>query len=125
VELHKTVGEDLPNGNRKSGTLAGHICFGPYLRLGPGRYFGGYYLRVARHLAPEQEIDLDIYSGVSDFTFANRLIRQSEPLVGVVALYGLTFELTKEVSDLEVRLRISDNVGVEVNSLVIFPHPLA
>ena len=44
TELPKAVGSDV-DGRRKSDGRAGHLCHGPYITLGPGRYTAGFYVK--------------------------------------------------------------------------------
>ena len=44
-ELPKAVGLDAADGRRKSDGRAGHLCHGPYITLGPGRYTAGFFIQ--------------------------------------------------------------------------------
>lgn len=112
------VGVDRPDGARISDGRGGHLCYGPYVTLDPGRYVAGYYLRLLDHSA-DGTIDLDVLvpdQGV----VAGKSVAARSLFRNVPTFVTMTFEALQRSERVEVRLYVHPGVLVEVSELVMF-----
>ena len=89
-ELPKAVGLDGPDGRRKSDGRAGHLCHGPYITLGPGRYTAGFYIQ--RDPGDEEgEVELEVCNEHGQHVFAARTTPVRELFASIDGLVHLDF----------------------------------
>ncbi len=101
-ELPKSVGVD-EGGARKSDGRPGHLCHGPYITLGPGRYTAGFFVR--RDPGDDDgEIELDVCAGRGQRIFARRTAPVRDLFATIAGLVPLDFTLDAVERDCELRL---------------------
>ena len=118
-DLPKAVGLDSGEGTRKSDGRAGHICHGPYIILGPGRYTAGFYVRREPGDA-EGEVDLEVCSDHGKRTFARWSKPVAELYSSVAGLLWLDFAIDKVEHGFEMRLAVPAHARIEVTEAVLF-----
>ncbi len=123
-ELPKSVGLDEDSGRRKSDGRAGHICHGPYIALGPGRYTAGFY--VQRDPGDDEgELELDVCAERGRRIFARRTAPVADLFASIAGLVHLDFTLDAIERDCEFRLYVSARARVEVSEAVVFRRDIA
>jgi uncharacterized protein Veg len=118
-ELPKAVGLDAANGRRRSDGRAGHLCHGPYITLGPGRYTAGFYLQRGPGEA-EGEVEIEVCNEHGRRVFANRTAPVKDLFASVDGLVHLDFALDSVERGCEVRLRVPARAHIEVSQAVLF-----
>ncbi len=123
TELHKTVGLDA-DGRRKSDGRAGHLCHGPYITLGPGRYTAGFF--VKRYPGDEEgDIEIDVCADHGRRMFANRTAPVKQLFVSVAGLLHVDFEIDAVARECELRLFVPPRAHIEVSEAVLFRRDVA
>lgn len=123
-DLPKSVGLDMGGGGRRSDGRPGHLCHGPYITLGPGRYTAGFYLRRDPG-DDEGEIELDVCAGRGQRIFARRTAPVSELFSSIAGLVPLDFTLDAIERDCELRLYVPARARIEVSEAVLFRRDIA
>ncbi len=122
-ELPKAVGLDGANGRRKSDGRAGHLCHGPYITLGPGRYTAGFYIQ--RQPGDEGgEVEIVVCAEHGRRVFANRTAPVKDLFASVDGLVHLDFAIDAVERGCEMRLRVSARTQIEVSQAVLFRRDL-
>jgi hypothetical protein len=123
-DLPKSVGVDESDGRRRSDGRAGHLCHGPYITLGPGRYTAGFYVR--REPGDDDgEVEIDVCAGRKARIFARRTTPVSELFSSIAGLVPLDFTLDALERDCELRLYVPARARIEVSEAVLFRRDLA
>lgn len=118
TELHKAVGMDS-DGRRKSDGRAGHLCHGPYITLGPGRYTAGFF--VKRDAGDDEgDVRIDVCADHGRRTFANRTSPVKQLFVAVNGLLHVDFEIDAVARGCELRLFVPQRAHIEVSEAVLF-----
>ena len=123
-DLPKSVGLDEDNGRRRSDGRAGHICHGPNITLGPGRYAAGFYLQRDPG-DDEGEVELDVCAERGRRIIARRTAPVSDLFASIAGLVPLDFTLDAVERDCEFRLHVSARARIEVSEAVVFRRDLA
>jgi hypothetical protein len=123
-ELLKAVGEDVGDGRRKSDGRPGHLCYGPYINIGPGRYAAGFYVQRGPG-EPEGEVRIDVCAEHGKRVLARRSAPVKELFSSVDGLLSLDFSVNAVERGCELRLHVSRNARVEVAEAVLFRVDLA
>jgi hypothetical protein len=89
-ELPKAVGLDGADGRRKSDGRAGHLCHGPYITLGPGRYTAGFYIQRDPGDA-EGEVELEVCNEHGRRVFATRTAPMKDLFTTIDGLVHVDF----------------------------------
>lgn len=123
-DLPKSVGLDEDGGRRKSDGRAGHICHGPYITLGPGRYTAGFYIQ--RDAGDDEgELELDVCAERGRRIFAHRTAPVRDLFASIAGLVHLDFTLDAVERDCEFRLHVPARARVEVSEAVVFRRDIA
>ncbi len=118
-ELPKAVGLDGADGTRRSDGRPGHLCHGPYITLGPGRYTAGFYLR--RDPADEEgEVELEVCAEHGKRVFAGKTAPVKDLFSSVAGLVWLDFSLHAVERGCEMRLAVPAHARIEVSEAVLF-----
>jgi len=118
-DLPKAVGLDWADGRRRSDGRAGHLCHGPYITLGPGRYTGGFYLQ--RNAADvEGEVELEACADHGRRVFASRSAPVRDLFSSVAGLLWLDFSVDAVERSCEIRLLVPALARIEVAEAVVF-----
>jgi hypothetical protein len=118
-DLPKAVGLDGADGRRKSDGRAGHLCHGPYITLGPGRYTAGFYIQ--RQAGDDEgEVEIEVCAEHGKRVFANRTAPVKDLFASVDGLVHLDFSLDAVERGCEVRLHVSARTHIEVSQAVVF-----
>lgn len=123
-ELPKSVGLDGADGQRRSDGRAGHLCHGPYVTLGPGRYTAGFFVRRAP-TAEEGEIEVEACAEQGRRVFATRTTPVRDLFVSIAGLIHLDFSVGAVERGCELRLRVSEQTRVEVTEAILFRRDVA
>ena len=118
-ELPKAVGLDEADGRRKSDGRSGHICHGPYITLGPGRYTAGFYLRRAS-AAEEGCVDIEVCAEFGRRMFASRSTPVQDLFVHIAGLVHVDFSIEAVERGCELRLHVPALTQIEVSEAVLF-----
>lgn len=116
--LPSNVGFDSERGSRLSDGRAGHISYGPYLKLEGGEYCAAF--RVRRQ--PDSQggqIDMDV-SASGHPSLAHKTLMVEALFESTSSLIPMEFEVPERAEGLEVRLYVHENVMVEIDELVVF-----
>lgn len=116
--LPNAVGRNETGGIRISDGLPGHLCYGPYFTLEPGRYIAGYYVRRL----PETQsgtIEFDVLAA-GEQCLARRTVWVGELFDETPSLVSLEFECHAKTEAIEVRAYVNDGVLIAIDELVIF-----
>jgi hypothetical protein len=123
-ELRKVVGIDEPGGRRRSDGRPGHLCHGPYITLGPGRYTAGFYIR--RHPGEDEgEVEIDVCTERGGRVLARRTAPVKDLFATIAGLLPLDFDLGAVERECEFRLYVPARARVEVSEAVLFRRDLA
>jgi uncharacterized protein Veg len=122
-ELPKAVGLNSANGRRKSDGRAGHLCHGPYITLGPGRYTAGFYIRRDPG-DQEGEVEIEVCAEHGRRLFANRTTPVRDLFASVDGLVHLDFTIDAVERGCELRLHVSARTQIEVSQAVLFRRDL-
>lgn len=114
------VGEDQPDGKRLMKHARGHVSYGPYCRLDPGCYFGGFHVRALRSPAGAHAIHIDVCCRQAAEVLAERWYSGREILRGVAGLCGVPFALNSPAEEVEVRLWADGKGTFEVSGMLLF-----
>jgi hypothetical protein len=118
TELPKAVGSDV-DGRRKSDGRAGHLCHGPYITLGPGRYTAGFY--VKRDPGDDEgDVEIDVCVEHGRRTLANRLSPVKDLFASVTGLLHVDFAIDAVERGCEMRLLVPSHAHIEVSEAVLF-----
>ena len=123
-DLPKSVGLDGDGGRRKSDGRSGHICHGPYITLGPGRYTAGFYIQRDPG-EDEGELELDICAERGRRIFASRTAPVRDLFASIAGLVPLDFTLDAIERDCEFRLHVPARARLEVSEAVLFRRDIA
>lgn len=123
-DLPKAVGVDTANGRRRSDGRAGHICHGPYITLGPGRYTAGFYLH-RRPGGNDGEVTIDVSVDHGARILAGRTAPVRELFSSVDGLLSVDFAVDAVERSCELRLHVSPRAEVELAEVVLFRTDLA
>ena len=118
-ELPKAVGVDFSDGRRRSDGRSGHICHGPYITLGPGRYTAGFYVRRTPD-AEEGSVEIQVCVEHGRRMFANRSAPVKDLFVSIAGLVHVDFSLDAVERGCELRLHIPALTQIEVSEAVLF-----
>lgn len=124
TELPKAVGVDGAGGRRRSDGRGGHLCHGPYITLGPGRYTAGFFLR-RRPTDEEGEVGVDVSCDHGARILGRRTAPLRELFCTVDGLLALDFTVDAIERSCELRLHVSPRAQVEVAEAVLFRTDLA
>ena len=124
-ELPKAVGVDEADGRRRSDGRAGHLCHGPYITLGPGRYTAGFYLRRGVATAEEGEIEIEVCAEHGRRAFASRTTPVRDLFVSIAGLVHVDFTVEAVERGCEFRLRVPALTQIEVSEAVLFRRDIA
>lgn len=116
--LPSGVGSEGPFGSKRSDGRAGHLSYGPYIRLEPGRYVAGVRLKKLPECGAGR-IDFDVFSPETQILCAKK-IYASELFEGTSSLIHLEFSLESALSEVEVRLYVQQGVLVQQDEIVVF-----
>lgn len=121
--LPKSVGVDCADGRRKSDGQEGCLCYGPYIKLEPGSYTGGFYLR---RVPVEQtgDIEIDVSAQQGERVFATKSVPIKQLFTSVDGLVSIDFVVDTAHHDFELRLRVPTHSHVEIAEAVIFRRDL-
>jgi len=118
-ELPKAVGLDAADGRRKSDGRAGHLCHGPYITLGPGRYTAGFYIQ--RDPGDEEgEVELEVCNEHGRRVFAARTAPMKDLFTTIDGLVHVDFSLDSVERGCELRLHVPARARIEVSQAVVF-----
>lgn len=112
------VGKDGPNGSRMSDGRAGHLSYGPYFSLPPGKYVAGFYARLLPG-SREGTVDLDV-AIAGGTNLVHRTIPTRQLFEDTPSFVTVKFALDAPANGVEVRLFVHDGVLVELDELVVF-----
>jgi hypothetical protein len=118
-ELPKAVGLDGADGRRKSDGRAGHLCHGPYITLGPGRYTAGFYIQRDPGDA-EGEVELEVCNEHGRRVFATRTAPMKDLFTTIDGLVHVDFALDAVERGCELRLHVPAHARIEVSHAVVF-----
>lgn len=118
-DLPKAVGLDGADGRRKSDGRAGHLCHGPYITLGPGRYTAGFYIQRDPG-DQEGEVEIEVCADHGRRVFANRTAPVRDLFAAVDGLVPLDFAIDAVERGCELRLHVSARTHIEVSHAVLF-----
>jgi hypothetical protein len=118
-DLPKAVGLDSADGRRRSDGRAGHLCHGPYITLGPGRYTGGFYLKRAADDV-DGEVQLEACAEHGRRVFASRSAPVKDLFSSLAGLVWLDFSVGAVERSCEIRLHVPPLVRIEVTEAVLF-----
>ena len=118
-DLPKAVGVDDSDGRRRSDGRAGHLCHGPYITLGPGRYTAGFYLR-RDEVDTEGEVEMDVCAAHGGRKFASRSALVKDLFSSVAGLVWMDFSVDAVERGCEFRLFVSAHAQIEVTEAVLF-----
>jgi hypothetical protein len=118
-ELPKAVGLDVADGCRRSDGRSGHICHGPYITLGPGRYTAGFYVKRGP-VASEGDIAVEVCAehGRRMFASVSRPVR--DLFVSIAGLVHVDFSIETVERGCELRLHVPSLTQIEVSEAVLF-----
>ena len=123
-DLSRSVGVDESGGRRRTDGRPGHLCHGPYIMLGPGRYTAGFYIR--RDAGDDEgEIELDVCADRGERIFARRSAPVGELFSSIAGLVPLDFTLDAVERDCEMRLHVPARARLEVSEAVLFRRDIA
>ncbi len=124
-ELPKAVGLDsASDGRRRSDGRAGHLCHGPYITLGPGRYTAGFYMQRDPG-EDEGAIEIEFCAENGRRVFARRSVPVQEIFSAGVGLVPLDFALDAVERGCELRLHVPPRARIEVSEAVLFRRDLS
>ena len=113
------IGITLNDGCKISNGNHGYLCYGPFIKLAPGKYCAGFRVKALQPLQPENGITLDV-SRRGDQIFARRNVPGDELLLGLAGFIALNFEIDEHVEDIEIRLLLAPGADIMVKDLVVF-----
>jgi hypothetical protein len=119
AQLAKAVGLDEPDGRRKSDGRSGHICHGPYITLGPGRYTAGFYVKRGDGDV-EGEFEIEACNEQGKQVFAKRTAPVADLFSSIAGLQHIDFTLDATERGCELRLFIPARTEIEVSEAVLF-----
>jgi hypothetical protein len=122
-DLPKAVGVDGAEGRRKSDGRAGHLCHGPYITLGPGRYTAGFYIQRGPG-DDEGEVEIEVCAEHGRRVFARRTTAVKDLFASIDGLVPLDFAIDAVERNCEFRLHVSARAMVEVTQAVVFRRDL-
>lgn len=118
-ELPKSVGLDVADGRRRSDGRSGHICHGPYITLGPGRYTAGFY--VKRGPVPSDgEISIEVCAEHGRRMFASLSTPVRDLFASIAGLVHVDFTIEAVERGCELRLHVPSLTQIEVSEAVLF-----
>ncbi|MDE3175650.1 MAG: hypothetical protein KGM15_06000 [Pseudomonadota bacterium] len=120
VQLPHAVGRDDADGRRKSDGRPGHLCHGPYITLGPGRYTAGFYLQRGAAGDDDGEIVIDACNAQGQQIFAKQTTPVKELFSSVAGLQHVDFTIDVVERGCELRLWVPARTHVEVSEAVLF-----
>jgi hypothetical protein len=123
-ELPKAVGLDLADGRRRSDGRSGHICHGPYITLGPGRYTAGFYVRRTPE-AVEGSVEIEVCVEHGRRMFASRSAPVRELFASIAGLVHVDFAIDAVYRGCEMRLHVPALTQIEVSEAVLFRRDIA
>jgi hypothetical protein len=118
-ELPKLVGRDEADGVRRSDGRPGHLCHGPYMTLGPGRYTAGFCLRRDPEDA-EGEVEVDVSTEHGKRVLAARTVPVKDLFGSIAGLVWLDFSVHAVEHACEIRLAVPAHARIEVTEAVLF-----
>jgi len=118
-ELPKAVGLDGADGRRRSDGRCGHICHGPYITLGPGRYTAGFYVRRAP-AAEEGCVEIEVCAEHGRRMFASRSAPVKDLFVSIAGLVHVDFSIDAVERGCELRLHVPALTQIEITEAVLF-----
>jgi len=123
-ELSKAVGLDVADGRRRSDGRSGHICHGPYITLGPGRYTAGFYIRRDPE-AEEGSVEIEVCVEHGRRMFASRSAPVKDLFVSIAGFIHVDFSLDAVERGCEMRLHVPALTPIEVSEAVLFRRDIA
>ena len=122
-DLGKGVGLDGANGRRRSDGRPGHLCYGPYITLGPGLYTAGFYVQRSAS-AEEGEIEVEVCNDQGRRVFGSRTEPVKDLFASISGLVHVDFAIDAVERECEIRLRVPPRVAIEVSRAVLFRRDL-
>lgn len=119
-KLSHVVGENRADGTRVLQGRQGNASFGPYERLTPGRYFGGFYIRAIERPKTDGALTIDACCDEGREKLGECVLGGSAFNTDIASLHGLHFTITHEAPDVEIRLYFSGAGVFEVGDMVLF-----
>jgi len=117
--LPSTTGVNLPDGSRASDGKAGFLCHGPYIALSPGPYTTGLYLRRVGNIGSDP-LRLDATCDGGTLELGKKSVDISEVMTRIPGLIWMDFEVTHDITDVEIRLWVPDRIEVQLREMVLF-----
>jgi hypothetical protein len=119
ADLPFGVGENQPDGSRRSNGTPGFLSFGPYIKLRAGRYTAGFFLRRDSDSVESGQIKVDVSCDSGTVLVAKKVPtdRLSDRYPALVAV---EFNLDAEADEVEVRLECGPVEGLILEEMVIF-----
>ena len=118
-DLPKAVGLDGADGRRRSDGRKGHLCHGPYITLGPGRYTAGFYLQREPEDV-EGEVELEVCAAHGQKVFATRSAPVKDLFSSLAGLVWLDFAVDAVERGCEMRLMVPAHARIAVAEAVLF-----
>lgn len=120
AQLPNAVGRNDADGRRKSDGRSGHLCHGPYITLGPGRYTAGFYLQRGAGGEVDGEIEIEACSEQGKRVFAKRKTPVKDLFSSIAGLQHVDFALDGIERGCELRLWVPARVNIEVSEAVLY-----
>lgn len=120
AELPYDVGTTESDGSRSSDGREGYLSYGPYIALGPGRYFGGFHVRRTGTAEPSQAATVDIAADDGGAVIAARSVPADELLLDLAGLIGLEFSVDGPWNSFELRLHTTAGLALNATQLKLF-----
>lgn len=116
--LPSAVGMHGPHGAWCSDGNSGHLCYGPYVSLEPGRYVAGVRIKKLPECAAGR-VTFDVYSPRTG-VLCSRLVYASQLFESTSSLIHFEFSIEENITQLEARLFVQEGVLVQLDELVLF-----